>query len=549
MSKRLCLILAAAIVVLTFAVGIAWNLLTPPTHDDFCYAAVCRSEQGFWIMSGPEITDFSQAWDSLLAHARYINGRLANFLVILLQPLPQGVADVICGLFIGIFALLLALLTYRTGSVRKTDACTVWLLGSMAATAGMWFFLPWYDYMQSTDFQANYVWPSAVTMAVLLLGQRWQRMGKAGRCATIALAIAAGWMHEAFAATLAAYYFVIAISDRQHRAAASWLLCAVLAGLVIGLVTGTLARIIIETEETNRMFETRPLVRIASQLWVGYLAVAALLLHLIYHRRQWRRVLVDALPYLAAIAAGAVVAIVTNTYNRTLWAYDLFSLLLILDIVMPVAMHISRRAATAAGAVFVILYVIWCVQLCRYQAVIYRQWTAIENFMAANADRTGASSHLFPYNEILKNNDIPSYLQGIVANPLEDFETNTRISSHYTKDYTILMPIPDSLYNRPFNEWPKVAGTHDFRGVWPYVAIADTKGYTDPTATFGPLTGNATAGDYIFSIFGGGTGQIATSIQLWPKPITLPSGDIIYWGVYQNRRRSTDHRPLIKLDR
>lgn len=548
MMKRIINILTIVIISASFVIGIAWNILTPPGSDDFCYMAVCSDPLGFWRSEGADIETFAQAWESTKAHAAMINGRLANAIVIMLMPLPWWITDTLCGIFIGVFALVLALWGSRSGKGR----ISIW--SAMLSTAAMWFCFQWYDYFQATDFQANYVWPSVGLVALLLLMPDWNRYGGTRRTLIVLLGLLVAWMHEAFAATMAAYFLIqAAVNKRNGRAtsvpAAWWLFGASIAGLVLGVAGGTMERILLSVKPGALPFLSRPISRIAFELWPAYIAVSLLIIKILRYRTHWRAIALQAAPPPAAIAASITVALVTNVYDRALWPMSLFCVLLILDIVIPVLERIGPRVTAGAGTAFTIMYIAWGIQLCRYQGMIYDQHQAIESTMGHKRHSGDRGHDLYPYTSILTGKDIPSYLMDIPNNPLEDFWSNTRIGAWYTRRHTVVLPVLDSLARLPFDRWPRVPGDNDFRGVWPYVAIADTTGYRDPVATFGPLNNNATFADHLYSLYYDGADSLVSSIQLWPQAVLLPDSTTVYWCVYQARRRSTAHRELIRLDR
>ncbi len=90
------------------------------------------------------------------------NGRLANFLHILMQPAGRTAESVLLGLCIGALFLLLC-------KCIRSFSGPLTVPGIIAATLSFWIILPWHDTFQSLDFQCNYVLPSLVVVLLILL--------------------------------------------------------------------------------------------------------------------------------------------------------------------------------------------------------------------------------------------------------------------------------------------------------------------------------------------------------------------------------------------
>lgn len=109
-ANRIDRILIALIAAITAIGAVVWDIYTPYTVDDYFYREIIRADFSptteTWPGGNEDITTLPQAWESIKNHTVY-NGRLANFLHILMQPAGRTAESVLLGLCIGALFLLL----------------------------------------------------------------------------------------------------------------------------------------------------------------------------------------------------------------------------------------------------------------------------------------------------------------------------------------------------------------------------------------------------------------------------------------------------------
>ena len=109
-ANRIDRILIALIAAITAIGAVVWDIYTPYTVDDYFYREIIRADFSptteTWPGGNEDITTLPQAWKSIKNHTVY-NGRLANFLHILMQPAGRTAESVLLGLCIGALFLLL----------------------------------------------------------------------------------------------------------------------------------------------------------------------------------------------------------------------------------------------------------------------------------------------------------------------------------------------------------------------------------------------------------------------------------------------------------
>lgn len=534
--------LAIAIVVITFAGSLVWDWFTPTSSDDWCYAQVCppTDEMKFWSCNGRDIETYADAIESACNHWGLVNGRLANIWHIMWVPAGKQCESVFAGLMIGVFGLLLA----YAGHWRRRF--TLWSV--VLATILMWVAHPWYNFMQSLDFQANYVWTSVMVSGLLLLLPRVGTLNKFTYVIVLLLGAATGAMHEGFTIPLLAYLFFDILRRKDSRKRYWWLFGFIVAGLVFDLAGGTLGRMEHQGEVFNFSEYYRMVTRLLSQLWIGYVAIALFSVKLWRNKGRRRQIFVTYLPLLAAMVAGFGIPVVLTLLDRVIWPFDLFSCLLIMQLVTPRLDRIGVRWSVIAGLVFVLLYVLWLVSLCRWEKKIGDELAYTLEQLGPREPGAFHSGILYIDN-IVNDDDIPFYLMDIVNQPLQAFITNTRLASHFTGRFDYLIALPTSLRGKSFEEWPAVAGDNHYRGVWPYIAMSDSLPRIT-MMTIGPPTLNMSPIDRLLVMMRQGVRpcDMTQQIEYWPHVVMMPDSTKVVWVGVQPIARTMRHRPFVKLD-
>ena len=258
-----------AIAVITTIGALVWDLHVPLLIDDWSYLTIPVGEDSgsFWYCDGPVIKSFGDMVTAIREHFFLINGRLANIIAFLFA-FSHTVYGAVCGLFIGLWAALMAM----TGDFRHR------LTGTSAgiAAVAMWTLFPWYNFFQSTVFQTNYVWTSAMLCALMLLIPRLTSMRRSAFTGTCVLAFLAGAMHEGFSVVFLAWLCSLPIFERRRPSRRYIIICVLFAAaLLITLTGGVLGRI----EGQAEIFDYSQLYfmysRIASSTTPLFLAAAA----------------------------------------------------------------------------------------------------------------------------------------------------------------------------------------------------------------------------------------------------------------------------------
>lgn len=146
---------------LTILIAFLWQINTPADTDDFYYKFIPdNSPQAYpWFYLDQKIDSFALVPRALIGHWLQLNGRLANLVFVVLQPLPLWFIKGICGLGIAFFIVALWLCT---GRVKLSDSRIAVLLPIM-----VWTGLQWENQMQSSDFQFNYTFSSILFLISL----------------------------------------------------------------------------------------------------------------------------------------------------------------------------------------------------------------------------------------------------------------------------------------------------------------------------------------------------------------------------------------------
>lgn len=195
------------------AVGMAWF---PAIGDDLKFMSA--------LATGPDGTS-SSVKDALVRGLDFWlandNLRISNLLAIYLLWFPRAVTALLTG--IAVWAIM------KVGTRLAGTSGNVLL--SIVLTALFLVAYPWADQLYLVDFQINYIWPTAISLWIVL--KLTERGG--GRPVLVAVAcFVLGWMHEAFAVGIAGLICMLMLLSDRFRSPRHyvWLAC-----LLPGLVT------------------------------------------------------------------------------------------------------------------------------------------------------------------------------------------------------------------------------------------------------------------------------------------------------------------------
>lgn len=183
-------------------------ILTPPGFDDYTYL----------LGSDPSMGAAGRAeavWSNCTRHWMMDTGRLANLLLpVFLGLLPKWVFSIISGLFFYVTVrCLCSLARVPRGSFYS------WL-----AVVPVVFLLPWFDYMFTTVFAINYLWPSAFTLLFLciLKSRVYARSSGVALVLLCLFSASAGWMHEGFTVPVSAGLIAAYLYRRHIPTSREW---------------------------------------------------------------------------------------------------------------------------------------------------------------------------------------------------------------------------------------------------------------------------------------------------------------------------------------
>ncbi len=466
-ANRIDRILIALIAAITAIGAVVWDIYTPYTVDDYFYREIIRADFSptteTWPGGNEDITTLPQAWKSIKNHTVY-NGRLANFLHILMQPAGRTAESVLLGLCIGALFLLLC-------KCIRSFSGPLTVPGIIAATLSFWIILPWHDTFQSMAFQCNYVLPSLVMLGMILLYSHASDLMSWRKPALYTLALLCPWLHEGFGCTAIAYFAAAALipSLRPLRKTAIIVVAALCAGLALNLVCGTSNRI--AGNESGGSFTMQTVVQVGSALWPFILAgaVAALMLFRKNGDRAKRARIY--MPLLAGTLACAALALVFKRGDRVLWPCNTLCIIILCTAFnnMVLKRH-AHRLTALAGAAFTVLYAWWFTEQCVWNKRVGDETRAIERI---HGKHNSASPTVF-FTGHIPTESIPYWLCGITAQPLEN-GWNVECAGTYLIGRTGgVLVLPKELEGIDFNEWPKVPGANKLRGIYPMIAARDS---------------------------------------------------------------------------
>lgn len=540
---RLNRLLIAVIAAITIIGAVVWDVYTPAAEDDFYYREVIRPDFNpatqTWPGGNEDITTLPQAWESIKNHTVY-NGRLANFLHILMQPAGHTAESVLLGLCIGALFVLLCM-CIRSFSGKMTVA------GIIAATLSFWIILPWHDSFQSMAFQCNYVLPSLAMVGMMLLYSRATAPVTWRRAALYTLALLCPWLHEGFGCTAIAYFAAAALvpSLRPLRKTAIITVCALCAGLALNMVCGTTNRI--AGNENAGGFTLQILVQVGTALWPSILACAVAASTLFRKSADSTKQAAIYVPLLAGALAGVALALVFKRGDRVLWPCNIFCIIIICTACNGISMKQHAQRLTAlAGIAFTMLYAWWMAEQCVWNKRVGDETRAIERM---HGKRNSTSPTVF-FTEHIPAETIPYRLCGVTGQPLENGWSVECAGTYLSGRTGGVLVLPQELEGLGFDEWPAVPGSNKLRGIYPMIAARDSA-ETRLFIRFGAYNDNASpVSKALAFIKNRGTTGAADSVMARATPlrIILPDGTAVFRYCPEALPRTVAGRKFISID-
>lgn len=525
------------LIAMTLVGAVAWLTEADWAYDDYYYRLTYKYTDD-WVGFDPEITTLSQAWTSVCNHIEN-NGRLANIVHILLQPFGHTFEAVLLGLCIA--AMLAGLMWTGIRGKHPTP------LAGIAAVLVMWVVFPWYDSMQSLDFEINYVPPTVAVLAVVGLLPGLKTASRLRYAAAMLAALFAAWLHEGHGTVLIVDILCCMAVDRRGFAnrRVMAVLCCALAGMVLNLLLGTALRT--QRVRPELLMPTLQLfVRIIPQSWPLFLAVVMATLRYFTAKADRRAIVRRFAPILAASFAGVCMAFALGRTGRVLWGADIFAAIVIIDCIAFWSRNVCPRLQLTIGVAFAIVYGWWLCELYRWQVPVSEESRLIEKTHGGR--RENCPTLVFA--DRVSDEDIPMYLMGIVQNPLDGWWGAYCLGNYLepTGRHAV-MTLPYALEGVPFSRWPKVPGNNHLRGVWPMIAATDSVP-VDCVLRVGAPGANVAPVDKLFILAKEGRldGNAEACVYTDIVAVNMPDGSKIYRYFHEPLPRTIAHRPILSVD-
>lgn len=560
-TTRFYRIFAATVIVITIVGAGAWLCSTNRYLDDYNYEKQLAGPdpEDYWESRGEPILTWSDAFSTAIDHYRYINGRLANIVVILLQPLPRAVGALIAAIGLGWWlALMIGLGGWR-------NRLSVWLIA--AAVILMWTAFPWYDSFQSIAYQFNYPLASAWTLAVMWTVRPGAKPVRRCRAAgAIALGVVAGWWHEAFGVTLlgmlATLWYLNSARPELRRLILK-IGVGVAVGVCLSIFSGTLIRAKASATLVDYSMLPYMATRLLGQIWVVLVAIVAVGLYCCLRRRKTTdkprtaQLLHTVAPYLAGGALNLAMMLMIMSSGRALWPAMLCGVMVLLCVISAWSgSQKPTRRGTVTAAVVATVYVLWWIGIVREQCRVTDSLVSLEQSLTtASRDSMSIVWADLPY-------DQPWWTGGLTSLvTMRDNLATKCLSSYYRLPGLYHAALPADYAQKSVAEWDTIAGRNDLRGRWPQVVglaphgrpeyFIDTWSRTSYwRVTVGEPLQSATPLNRLLHSIKCLMGRDDNTVRLKVRSIALPmpDGDSCYLYYHEAMPRTMTGRRIVSID-
>lgn len=522
MNRRFSLFSHTATVVIlatTVMAAVVWMWFTPRAFDDYIYCTEFSGIHELAVLDslGADVTSIPQAFRSAAHHFGSENGRLANIIHIMWVPLGRSAEALFCGLVTGLLCVMMAAWRHR-GRYPSLPAtlAAVWLL---------WCAFPWYDFFQTFDYHANYVWPSVMMLAVIMLIIRRNGMQRRSFAAAGVISFLTGWMHESFCIALGVWLFLDMVCTGQLRNVRLWAVMGFLAaGGLLNIAGGTFIR----AADSNALTGITRLGviarQLAVQLWPFYLAVAVAVMAAVRGRRQ--EVITVYVPLLGSGVIIIAMSVVLGMVDRVLWPLDLLSALVVIAECNRFTGASRPRLTIVLTAGLYCVYIFWITELVTWQRKVSDDVARVEQLLSPRTH--GGSAVVFT--DYTKADDIPFYLMSIPLPPLENEWNSECVGSYFRHGRNCFLAVLPADEGKPFDEWTPVPGNTSLKGIWPMVATRDTTASKLRVTYASPDLRRMSPVNVAYllmarqNLHGEGTADIDVTYH----PVVMPDGDTVY---------------------
>ncbi|MDE6277206.1 MAG: hypothetical protein K2M06_03775 [Muribaculaceae bacterium] len=538
------------VMAITFVGALGWQMSTPMCSDDYVYALAPTygeySEEGFWNCLGEEYETIDELWRGIAGHALLSNARLTNLVFIPAQLMPLPVLKFVCGMFVWLMFAGLVIV-----SLNRQERCRAGLM--VLAVVCFWFFFPWRDSMQSSDFIFNYPLVSAAMLAWIYFYERLDGMSRRGRIALALSCFVLSLLHEGFTIPLAFYVFTEVLSGDKRLRLYRLGLCAIMvAGVGTMLAMGTSGRLSVFDFSFGHYSQQLQWdkVKLVSNLLPGMLAVAWIAgLRLFdrgidgetFGRKLW--------PLAGGIAGGALMCVVLGFYSRATWAVDIFTVMAFLRLGALTMRNARPGRVWKYVAMFgIVVYGAWIYELVRWQRAVM---ACNEQLVAELAPRGSLGCDVV-YAPQIHGDDIPFYLMDIPM-PVEEVMTfNNRTFAMYwvRRGVAGVLILPEEFRGMAPDSLRPIEGNAGFRGDYPYLYIDKPyKGHLEVrigrfTGCYNPLM--RALAELKPRLFGGEEDVINPYVET--MEIMMADSTVRYMAVMPSGPRTARHREIMSID-
>ncbi|MCM1318868.1 MAG: DUF6056 family protein [Muribaculaceae bacterium] len=344
---------------------------SPGWHDDYAYSRIAEqvgNPYDYFSESSAHIVTFGDTCKSIVNHYMYVNGRLANLILYLLNYLPWWLIPILHGA--AYWLMIAGIIKLGVGeSYPKSGLaaiCVVWWV---------WIVFPWYDMSVCTAYIVNYIWTSAMCLLSL-----WAMLDspEQTRLRWLWLIIPTAMMHEGFSAIIGVGMLAYIIAQRKEYLARprALILPAAFALLSTFTLLSPGFREIVSSRGNDMQAYIQDFGVLLFKNLPVYLIIAIYIFRCFRHFNRQRVV------YLAMLLAGLAMMIFTKCTGRALWMTYLVCTIVTLQMCRHI--KIGYSTANISTVILTLALGVWGYFLCKYQFRYTREKTAVEKEIRSN---------------------------------------------------------------------------------------------------------------------------------------------------------------------
>ena len=519
--------------VMTIVIGVLWMGNTPMHSDDYFYRKMPGPDKSTALgnYEGVFITDASQIPLAIYNHYLESNGRWANLSYLSMQLFPMRFIKYFCGALIGVLALLI---WYWAGRRSLENSLSAVLIPIM-----IWGGFVWSVNMQSADFQFNYNIPALLLFACLILFFNPDR--KPTWWSWLILFVFACW-HECFTIEFGFFIGVQLLCTQRKRYL--WVLLVLIAGFVVQFGPGTQTRTV-----NYNSFSTFASISWSQLFFQGWVSWVGFMWWIIRrkHLRKARRKILDRFAFglMAAWVAFILMKTFVGAPERAEWGVDALAIafvLLIIRTYRPVNFNPVVKTA------LLVLYAMWGANLVYWEC-------KVRDFSEYSYNQMEGGNMVFPDSEGIVDRIQPFWLMempklqygsfcGYDHNDIAFCATERKWDSYFV--------LTDSLYGKPFAQFPKVPGKNDFWFATDYLLVREKDtlnlvGKT-PEVWFGEPTLASSPLDFLLRFVRGSEASEKAKLHIIYQFDVPYQGDTLQTIHFELLPKTYRGRPITRID-